>query len=77
MKTLTTQELPMVSGGAQGYWMENYSGQYNWIPTNSSEFAAHAPKSYVYIAATEGGIKFLDSCDGGDAYSNGGCYKWE
>jgi hypothetical protein len=77
MKILTNHELSMVSGGAEGYWMENYTGEYNWIPTNSSEFSAHADKCFVDIASTEAGIHFLDSCDGGDGYSNGGCYKWE
>ena len=74
MRTLNATELSMVSGGAQGYWMEGYSGYNNWIPTNSEEFAAHAPAEYPYIAATEAGIQFL-SVNGGN-YSKGGCYKW-
>ena len=45
----------------QCYWMENYSGKYNWVPFK------YADKGQCYQ---------LDSCDGGKGLSGGGCYKW-
>ena len=79
MRTLNTNELSMVSGGAQGYWMENYTGYYNWIPTSSKEFSDHSSpghaSEYAYIATTEAGIHHL-TADGGN-YSRGGYFKWE
>ena len=46
--------------GESCYWMENYTGNYNWI-------AYDASKKECYQ---------LDSCDGGKGLSGGGCYKW-
>jgi len=46
----------------QCYWMENTSGQFNWVP------AGWAPsKTDCYKQ---------DSCSGGLGESGGGCYKW-
>ncbi len=75
MHLLTIEHMNEVSGGAQGYWMENYSGEYKWIPTNSREYGIMAGPYMQYIARTEEGIRALDR-DGGDL-SGGGCYKWE
>lgn len=44
------------------FWMENYSGQYKWVPTDRA-----SSKEECYA---------LDSCDGGLGQSGGGCYKW-
>ena len=43
------------------YWMENTSGNYCWVPWTDTDLAQ---------------CKRLDSCDGGDGWSGGGCYKW-
>lgn len=48
------------------YWMENYSGDYNWIPA-AEVYGAELSKEQCYQ---------LDSCDGGMGMSGGGCYKW-
>jgi len=48
------------------YWMENYSGNYNWVPvTEISLFNISKAECFA-----------LDSCDGGLGLSGGGCYKW-
>ena len=65
--TLTKNNAPK-NDACQCFWMENYSGQYKWVPFES-------------IRATEGKITktecyALDSCDGGLGHSGGGCYKW-
>jgi hypothetical protein len=44
------------------YWMENFSGNFCWIPANG--------------ASDFGQCFALDSCDGGLGQSGGGCYKW-
>jgi hypothetical protein len=41
--------------------MENTSGNFCWVPWEGRDI---------------GTCKQLDSCDGGDAVSGGGCYKW-
>ena len=41
--------------------MENTSGNYCWVPWNGTDLDQ---------------CKRLDSCDGGDGWSGGGCYKW-
>ncbi len=46
----------------QCYWMENTSGNFNWVP------AGWAPSKQDCYAQ--------DSCDGGLGQSGGGCYKW-
>jgi hypothetical protein len=48
------------------YWMENYSGRYEWIPTERLGYRVHTPQ-HCYA---------LDSCSGGLGHSGGGCYKW-
>lgn len=65
--TFTKNNVPK-NEVCQCFWMENYSGQYKWVPFES-------------IRATERKITkaecyALDSCDGGLGRSNGGCYKW-
>jgi hypothetical protein len=52
----------------QCYWMENHSGEYKWVPSESIVGIKRK------ITKTE--CYKLDSCDGGLGYSNGGCYKW-
>ncbi len=52
--------------GTQCYWMENYSGNYCWVP---------AP-AWIGASSTIHECKLLDSCDGGGGQSAGGCYKW-
>ncbi|MDZ7993993.1 MAG: hypothetical protein RM022_032675 [Nostoc sp. EfeVER01] len=44
------------------YWMENYSGKFNWVPAG---WVSSKQNCYA-----------LDSCDGGLGQSGGGCYKW-
>jgi hypothetical protein len=48
------------------YWMENYSGNYCWVP---------AP-GWIGASGTIQDCKLLDSCSGGGGMSAGGCYKW-
>jgi hypothetical protein len=48
------------------YWMENYSGNYCWVP---------AP-GWIGASGTIQDCKMLDSCSGGGGMSAGGCYKW-
>ncbi len=43
------------------YWMENTTGDYCWVPWSDTGLDQ---------------CKRLDSCDGGDGWSGGGCYKW-
>lgn len=51
---------------SQCYWMENYSGKFEWVPANA-----------VYrTVLTKAACHDLDSCDGGSGHSGGGCYKW-
>ena len=67
----TAQNSPkntLQSESCQCYWMENYSGQYKWIPSESIQGMKRK------ITKTE--CYKLDSCDGGLGHSNGGCYKW-
>ena len=52
--------------GTRCYWMENYSGNYCWVP---------AP-AWIGASSTIQECKLLDSCDGGGSQSGGGCYKW-
>lgn len=52
--------------GTRCYWMENYSGNYCWVP---------AP-AWIGASSTIQECKMLDSCDGGGGLSAGGCYKW-
>lgn len=52
----------------QCYWMENYSGYFKWVSTESVQGMKRN------ITKTE--CFKLDSCDGGLGHSNGGCYKW-
>lgn len=47
---------------AQCYWMENVTGRYDWVPATWVE-------SFESCFA-------MDSCDGGEGQSGGGCYKW-
>lgn len=50
----------------QCYWMENYSGEYEWVPAN-----------HIYgINLNKEDCFKLDSCNGGLGYSVNGCYKW-
>jgi len=48
------------------YWMENYSGNFCWVP---------AP-AWIGASSTIQECKLLDSCSGGGGMSAGGCYKW-
>ncbi|PHV10843.1 hypothetical protein CSQ89_14130 [Chitinimonas sp. BJB300] len=51
---------------AQCYWMENRTGKFTWVKASS-----------VYRSAiTKKQCFGLDSCDGGEGRSGGGCYKW-
>lgn len=51
-----------VTQGTGCYWMENFSGNFCFIPAgNASDINA---------------CFALDSCSGGLGYSGGGCYKW-
>ncbi|MGQ5522566.1 DUF1161 domain-containing protein [Chitinimonas sp. PSY-7] len=51
---------------AECYWMENTTGNYNWVKA-SSLFGPGLTKDKCFS---------LDSCDGGEGLSGGGCYKW-
>ncbi len=53
-------QLPIEEEDANCYWMENYSGKFEWVETDNSKQECFE----------------LDSCDGGLARSSGGCYKW-
>jgi hypothetical protein len=44
------------------YWMENYSGNYCWLPR---EDVTSVEQCFA-----------LDSCSGGQGLSLGGCYQW-
>jgi len=48
------------------YWMENYSGKFEWVATEVA-LGLKYDKQECFNA---------DSCDGGLGESNGGCYKW-
>ena len=68
--TSTQNQYPVTpsENSYQCYWMENITGNYNWVPAND-------------IWVGQNGVGFeecrqLDSCDGGDSASLGGCYKW-
>lgn len=52
--------------GYHCYWMEDYSGKYEWIDTEEAGLG-YMSKQRCYA---------MDSCDGGLGYSRGGCYKW-
>ncbi len=69
--TFTKNNVPqnvLQSESCQCYWMENYSGLYKWIPSESIQgMKRKITKAECYK---------LDSCDGGLGHSNGGCYKW-
>ncbi|MDY7007517.1 MAG: hypothetical protein SWX82_27190 [Cyanobacteriota bacterium] len=52
-----------LAADAKCYWMENYSGEYNWVDAPQGNVS----KEECYA---------LDSCDGGLGQSGGGCYKW-
>jgi len=51
------------------YWMENFSGEYQWIAVegNLSDTVQGISKKSCFA---------LDSCNGGLGQSGGGCYKW-
>jgi hypothetical protein len=51
---------------AQCFWMENYSGKFTWV-------SAEAVQQRIL---TKQECFSLDSCDGGQGGSGGGCYKW-
>lgn len=48
------------------YWMENYSGQYQWVPADPLYGKALSQRE----------CQALDSCNGGGGQSGGGCYRW-
>ena len=48
------------------YWMENYSGQYQWVPANTV-YGREPSREECFE---------LDSCNGGKGRSGGGCYRW-
>jgi hypothetical protein len=50
----------------QCFWMENYSGKFKWVPAST----------VYHKALTKQECFRLDSCDGGQGLSGGGCYKW-
>lgn len=50
----------------QCFWMENYSGNFKWVPA-STVYHKELTKQECFE---------LDSCDGGLGRSAGGCYKW-
>lgn len=52
--------------GASCYWMENYSGKFEWISVKDALGKKYS-KEECFAA---------DSCDGGLGESGGGCYKW-
>lgn len=49
------------------YWMENVSGRFEWVPAEVG--GLYHGEGYDQCFA-------LDSCDGGEGQSGGGCYKW-
>lgn len=49
------------------YWMENASGRFEWVPAEVG--GMYRGEGYEQCFA-------LDSCDGGQGQSAGGCYKW-
>lgn len=51
---------------ARCWWMENYSGQYQWIPADPV-WGKALSKAECFA---------LDSCNGGGGRSGGGCYQW-
>ncbi len=55
------QSACVIYEGEGCYWMENTSGNYCWVPW---------PNTDIHLC------KRRDSCDGGDGWSGGGCYKW-
>lgn len=58
--------LPIEEEDANCYWMENYSGKFEWVATEN-----YFGKKYNKKECFE-----FDSCDGGLGKSGGGCYKW-
>jgi len=50
----------------QCFWMENYSGNFKWVPA----------ETIYHRMLTKQECFELDSCDGGLGKSSGGCYKW-
>jgi hypothetical protein len=63
-KWAATVDSPAEPWPGQGkcFWMENYSGRYQWVAAGIS---------------TRAGCRELDSCSsGGGRRSGGGCYKW-
>ena len=64
----STLQTVIQSENCQCYWMENYSGHFKWVSTESIQgMKRNITKTECYK---------LDSCDGGLGHSNGGCYKW-
>ncbi len=60
--------VPIASYAQPGhcFWMENVSGQFNWVSTQAAGYSALDKQACFE----------LDSCDGGAGRSGGGCYKW-
>jgi Leucine-rich repeat (LRR) protein len=54
------------TGKPQCFWMENYSGKFKWVPTDT----------IYHRMLTKQECFELDSCDGGLGRPGGGCYKW-
>jgi len=48
------------------YWMENISGKFEWVITDVI-YGKELSKKECFD---------LDSCNGGNGFSRGGCYKW-
>lgn len=63
---LSFNSLAKTNDGNQCYWMENVSGKYEWVSTEVTGMGA-LTKDECYS---------MDSCDGGEGLSGGGCYKW-
>ena len=62
------QLLDLKNDDGKCYWMENYSGDYQWIPARLTWGSN--------LKITKQACYALDSCDGGLGRSGGGCYKW-
>jgi hypothetical protein len=53
-------------GSKRCFWMENISGKFSWIDAYAVYHKQLSKQDCFH----------LDSCDGGQSASGGGCYKW-
>ena len=57
---------PEIEKDTTCYWMENYSGKFEWVATENALGKKYDKEECFNV----------DSCDGGLGGSYGGCYKW-